>query len=186
MKTIRVAVALMLALAASARAQQPPASSDAKAIADFDARLKNYVALHQKLESTLPALPKQAGPERVAEHRRRLAGLIVTGRPKATVGELFAPDIRAVIRRVLARVLGGPQGKSLKSAIMDENPPGLTLKVNMLYPEDRPLATMPPEVLKDLPKLPEELDYRFVGDDLILLDTHAHVIVDFIPGAMPR
>ena len=87
---------------------------------------------------------------------------------------------------MLARVLGGPQGKSLKSAIMDENPPGLALKVNMLYPEDRPLATMPPEVLKDLPKLPEELDYRFVGDDLILLDTHAHVIVDFIAGAMPR
>ena len=128
-------------------------------------------------------------PEILAQGLRSagwLAGLIVTGRPKATVGELFTADIRAVIRRVLARALGGPQGKSLKSAIMDENPPGLRLRVNMLYPEDRPLATMPPEVLKDLPKLPEELDYRFVGDDLILLDTHAHVIVDFITGAMPR
>ena len=186
MKTIRIAVALVFAVAASALAQQPPVNPDAKAIADFQARLKDYVALHQKLENTLPPMARQAPPEQVAQHRKQLAGLIVTARPKAAVGELFTQDIRAVIRRVLARVLGGPNGKVLKSAIMDENPPGLVLKVNMLYPEDRPLSTMPPEVLKDLPKLPEELEYRFVSDDLIALDTHAHIIVDFITGAMPR
>lgn len=186
MKTIRIAAALVIALAAPAAAQQPPVNPDAKALADFQVRLKDYVALHQKLENTLPPLPKQAAPDNVAQHRKQLAGLIVTARPKAAVGDLFTPDIRAVIRRVLSRSLGGPNAKVLKSSIMDENPPGLALKVNMLYPEDRPLATMPPEVLKDLPKLPEELEYRFVGDDLIALDTHAHIIVDFIAGAMPR
>jgi hypothetical protein len=30
------------------------------------------------------------------------------------------------------------------------------------------------------------MEYRFIGDDLILLDTHAHVIADFIEDALPR
>ena len=37
---------------------------------------------------------------------------------------------------------------------------------------------MPPQVLKKLPKLPEELEYRFVRQNLILFDPHAHIIAD--------
>ena len=33
---------------------------------------------------------------------------------------------------------------------------------------------MPPQVLAALPKLPEDIEYRFIGDRLILLDVHAH------------
>jgi hypothetical protein len=45
---------------------------------------------------------------------------------------------------------------------------------------------MPPEVLKNLPRLPEELEFRFVGATLILLDPQAHMVVDFVPNALPR
>jgi hypothetical protein len=41
-------------------------------------------------------------------------------------------------------------------------------------------------VLAALPKLPEEVEYRFVGDRLILLDAHGHIIVDYIEDALPR
>jgi hypothetical protein len=41
-------------------------------------------------------------------------------------------------------------------------------------------------VLQTLPKLTEDLEYRFIDDWLILLDVHAHVIADFIPDALPR
>ena len=41
---------------------------------------------------------------------------------------------------------------------------------------------MPPSILLNLPKLPEELEYRFVGPHLILHDVNANLIVDFIPG----
>jgi hypothetical protein len=34
--------------------------------------------------------------------------------------------------------------------------------------------------------MPEELEYRFIDDQLILLDAHAHIIVDYLTGAMPR
>ena len=49
-----------------------------------------------------------------------------------------------------------------------------------------PLTTVPPQVLQTLPKLTEDLEYRFIGDWLILLDVHAHVIADFIEDALPE
>ena len=42
---------------------------------------------------------------------------------------------------------------------------------------------MPPQVLAQLPKLEEELEYRFVQTNMILFDPHAHIIADFIPQA---
>jgi hypothetical protein len=70
---------------------------------------------------------------------------------------------------------------------MDDNPGGaVKLAVNARYPDDVPLSTMPPEVLKNLPPLPAELEYRFVGETLILLDPDAHLVVDFVPRALPR
>jgi hypothetical protein len=35
-----------------------------------------------------------------------------------------------------------------------------------------------------LPTLPQGLEFRFVGRNLILLDTEANLIVDFIPNAV--
>ena len=36
-----------------------------------------------------------------------------------------------------------------------------------------------------LPRLPEELEYRSAGVALILLDTHANMVVDVLDGALP-
>ena len=58
--------------------------------------------------------------------------------------------------------------------------------MNARYPESVPVASVPPQVLQALPKLPEELEYRFIGDRLILHDIHAHIIVDLIDGVIPR
>ena len=40
---------------------------------------------------------------------------------------------------------------------------------------------MPPSLLLNLPKLPKELEYRFVDHELIVRDVAANLIVDFIP-----
>ena len=88
--------------------------------------------------------------------------------------------------RLLATVFGGPEGRQLKASIMDENPVGIKLTVNGRYPDTVPLSTVPPEVLQTLPQLAEDMEYRFIGDRLILLDTHAHVIADFIEDALPK
>ena len=49
----------------------------------------------------------------------------------------------------------------------------MPLKVNQPYPKAEPLSTVPPDVLKALPVLPEDLEYRFVGKHLILYDARA-------------
>jgi hypothetical protein len=40
---------------------------------------------------------------------------------------------------------------------------------------------MPPSLLLNLPELPKELEYRFVGRELVLRDSAANLIVDVLP-----
>ena len=54
--------------------------------------------------------------------------------------------------------------------------------MNADYPETAALATVPPLILARLPRLPDGLEYRFMGRDLILRDTNANLIVDLDPG----
>ena len=49
-----------------------------------------------------------------------------------------------------------------------------------------PVSTVPPQVLQTLPKLSEDMEYRFIGDRIVLLDAHAHLIADFIDDALPK
>jgi len=152
-------------------------------------RLREYVDLHLKLERSLPNLPKEATPEQIDKNERALEQLVREARATAKPGDIFTPEARPVITRLLATIFGGPDGQQLKASIMDENPVdpvALKLTVNARYPDAVPLATIPPQVLQTLPKLTEDLEYRFIGDWLILLDNHAHVIADFIDNALPK
>jgi hypothetical protein len=164
----------------------PLSPADAQALATMNDRLKEYIELHNKLERTLPKLPTEATPQQIDTNQRMLEKLVQQARATAKSGDIFTPEARPVIKRLLATVFGGPDGKQLKASIMDENPVGITLTVNGRYPDSVPLSTVPPQVLQTLPKLNEDIEYRFIGDRLILLDTHAHVIADFIEDAMPK
>ncbi len=175
--------------AASAGASAPvtqPTREDAPVLADFDARVKEYTALHQKLEDTLPKLSKESTPEQIDSHQRALGKLIQQARADAKPGDIFTADIQSVVKRLMGSVFGGPDGASLKASIMDENPGPIKLTVNGRYPDAVPLSTVPPQVLQGLPTLPNELEFRFIGRHLILMDEHAHVIVDVIDNVLPR
>ena len=169
-----------------ATAQPQPVNADAQAMAGFVAKVTEYAALHQKLENTLPKLSTESTPVQIDKHQRALAQLIQDARRDAKPGDLFTPQSQAVIKRMLAKVFGGPDGPDLKASIMDENPGVPGLKVNDRYPDIVPVSTVPPQVLQGLPKLPEEIEFRFVGNDLILMDTHAHIIADLIKDAFAR
>jgi hypothetical protein len=71
------------------------------------------------------------------------------------------------------------------SIVEDDNEVHVPAAVNADYPAGRSIPVMPPCLLAELPPLPEELQYRFVGRDLILWDVHAGLIVDFVPNAIP-
>ena len=170
---------------AGAPAQAAPAGSDAQTIAAFNQRLRAYADLHNKIEKTLPPLPKETNPTAIDKHQRALEALIREHRKTAKRGDLFAPDMERLVRRVFAQVFSGTEGAKLKATVMDENPVDVKLAVNSRYPDEVPLSTMPPQVLAMLPKLPEDLEYRFIGNRLILLDVHAHTIADYIENALP-
>lgn len=57
------------------------------------------------------------------------------------------------------------------------------LEVNGPFPWIHASA-MFPCVLKALPPLPPELQYRIVGSTLVLIDVHAGLIVDVLPYAL--
>ena len=188
---LALAVILLAAVAtgratSSVMAQAQRINPDAKTMADFEARVNAYAALHRKLEATLPNLPREATPQQISTHQIPLAQMIARARSGAKAGDIFTKDTRALFRRFLARVFQGRDGAELKALIMDENPGKLRLQVNGPYPESAPLSTVPPQVLQALPKLPEDLQYRFIGDRLVLVDLHANTIVDVIEDAIPR
>ena len=54
------------------------------------------------------------------------------------------------------------------------------MKVNGSFPKTAAKPVLPC-ILGALPRLPEELEYRIVGSDLVLIDVHAGLIVDILP-----
>src|SRR5580765_211325 len=89
----RVVVVGALTGAYAAEATPVPPPSEAQAVTAFEARVKEYLALHRKLESTLPNLPRRHTPEQVDKNHRALGELIKTARRAAKPGELFTPGM---------------------------------------------------------------------------------------------
>jgi hypothetical protein len=74
--------------------------------------------------------------------------------------------------------------QSTLAAIMEDGPGEFDVDVNETYRKERPLATMPANLLQLLPELPDDIEYRFVGRRLILRDVRANMIIDEIPKAL--
>jgi hypothetical protein len=186
------AVAALLCIVPISAAQQkttPPAAKprvnpNAATLKEFVKRVDDYVALHKKLEGQLPDLAKQTTPQAIDKHQRALAELIQAQRKSAKPGDIFTPAMQRLVRNLLRPVFRGKDGQQIKSEILDNEYKGsVKLAVNGRYPDDIPISTVPPQVLAQLPKLPEELEYRFIQTNLILFDPHAHIIVDFVERA---
>src|SRR5262249_49186754 len=133
----------------------PAVNPDAATIGAFKRHVDDYIALHKKLEATIPALPKQTTPQQVDGHERALARLIQEARGGAKQGDLFQPAMQQLVRRLLVPVFTGKAGAQIKSEITDKEYKGsVKVAVNGRYPDDVPVSTMPPQVLAALPKLP--------------------------------
>ena len=173
--------------AAAVLSQDVPVNPDARTMAEFAKRVDDYVALHKKIESALPKLPVKATPTEIDTNQRAFAAQLSAARAGARQGDLFSPEMQVLVRKLMTGLFKTSAARAqLRESVMDENPTNVRVAVNGRYPDAVPLSTMPPEVLKSLPLLPEELEYRFVGETLILLDPHAHIVADFVPRALPR
>jgi hypothetical protein len=173
------------ATAAETQQADPPVNPTAATIAEFQQRVKEYMDLHDKAAAGLPGPTRDATPAELVARQRTLEARIVPMRKQAKPGDVFGPDMQKFVRAYLGQLFKGPDGQKLKGVVMDENPVDVKYGVNSRYPDTVPLSTMPAQVLQALPKLPDGLEYRFIGRDLILFDTRAHLVVDFVPRVLP-
>jgi len=169
----------------AAQAQQPLATpAEAKLIADFDARVKAYYELRDKVDEGKARQTQTKEPEKLEAQKKALVANIQKARAAAKPGDIFTPEIQPFIKRLLKPAIKGTDGQENKNTLKEEKPM-VALKVNAPYPENQPLSIVPPDVLLQLPKLPKDMEYRFVKKHLILYDSRASLIVDFIYNAIP-
>ena len=166
-----------------------PLTMEERALTEFDARIDHYVALHRRLERSLPAEQTFDDWEEMSEARDDLADAIRQARPNARPGDIFSPGFREVVTRrveeTLARV-NYDVGTVLGAINQEVVPGGPRIKVNGRFPWEHVGAAMWPALLQVLPALPPELEYRFVNRDLVLIDTHAGLVVDVLKEALPE
>ncbi len=149
-------------------------------IGDFSTRVWAYFELRSELEKGLPALTATDDPAEIRRAGRALAKRIRVARAEAKEGDIFTPTISVEFRNVLLLNVNA----NTWAAIMDDNPGEFSPQINGSYPEGTPLSTVPPNILAVLPRLPDDIQYRFLGRHLILLDARANVILDRIPYAI--
>jgi hypothetical protein len=161
-------------------------NSDAKLMAEFNAKVEDYVTLRKDLEDDTP-LNKIDDPKEILMAEEALAAKVRVARAGAKRGELFTPEIQALFRRLLNPATKGPDGREILAAIADDGPEPahVPFQVNAVYPRNEPLSTVPPDILMSLPQLPTDIQYRFVGRHLILYDAKTNIIVDFMLNALP-
>jgi hypothetical protein len=150
---------------------------------DFRNRVNAYAALQQQqLTGEAVARPTSDGSKtddagRVMAERMRLA------RGSARQGDIFTPAVAVAIREALDSEVRGSAAANTRAAIRDDAPAAFRLSVNMDFPAGG-LPTVPANVLAVLPTLPEGLDYRIVQTHLILRDTRANLVVDYLLDVM--
>lgn len=154
---------------------------------EFMDRVQAYVNVHKAIASSLPALKPTDQPEKLANHQQTLALKIREARRNARRGDIFDEEARRAFRHTVREEFGGPHGHRARTTIRQGEPlKTIRLHVNEPYPDGVPYTTVPPTLLLKFPKLPDQVAYRIVGRDLILLDVEANLVIDRIPDIFPE
>jgi hypothetical protein len=164
----------------------PAVNPDAAALAEFKSRVDAYVEMHKTLAQGEAKPQKTTTPDKINATKATLAARVQATRVNAKQGDIFTPAVRPVFRRLLAPELKGEDGHDAKAVLKDDAPaPGtVAFKVNAKFPENQPRPTVPASLLLALPPLPAPLEYRIVGQHLLILDTAADLVVDYMLNAI--
>lgn len=165
---------------------QPRTGVEQRIIEDFKKRVDHYEDVSGKLEDQVYPPTSELDPQTIHARQKELAARILKAFPNWKQGDIFTPEIAGFFKARIAEVLKGTDGANVKGAIFDDAPGDMTVRVFTEYPTGVPIATAPAQLLSHFPALPKELEYRFIGPNLILMDIAAFLIVDVIPDAIAR
>ena len=158
-------------------------------VAGFQAGVSRYTAIRHNAVAEVPKLKPRATPEEISAYANALADGIRKRRAGARQGAVFTPAAVRGFRRVAQEQVSNASGA--EDAIKIGNPPldpvgsDVVVAVNAAYPASAPVSLMPPALLTRFPRLPQVLEYRFVGRTLVLRDHEANLIVDYAPEVAP-
>jgi hypothetical protein len=179
-------VSLILAvLGASASAQSTPPTPNQTGFADFQRRVADYTSLRTRTTEGLNKLPEKATPEQIEVYKKSLQTAIRAARRTARKGDLLTPATAASIRNIIRKAYVGAARAQLRTEVMEAENKTVPVRVNGPYPEASEILEMPPKLLLLLPQLPKELRWRFVANNLLLMDNDTLLIVDYMTNALP-
>jgi hypothetical protein len=150
------------------------------ALADFTSKMDAYDVLRRSLQAGLPELRVTDKPAEIHQAEQLLAARIREARAGARRGDIFTEQIRRAFRQVLRPVANAITCEVIRA----DNPGEFPYQVNAAYPKTKPLSTVPASMLAVLPRLPDDVWYRFLERDLILHDSRANIILDRIDDAI--
>lgn len=176
-------VLILVSVSAAVGLCQERVNPDALKIQDFENRIDAYMTLRKSAK--LPRLTPTDSPSAISHYEHQLERKIREARPHAKQGDIFTPDIATEFRRLIGLATQGTGEARIEKSLEHAEPVEVKLRVNETYPSGVPLQSTPPTLIMNLPRLPKELEYRIAGRDLVIRDTEANLIVDFIPGMIP-
>jgi hypothetical protein len=180
--TLSVGAAMLFVLAGHAETRAPAGAH----LRQFHQAIDTYTVLHRRLEQGLAPLRAGSSAQQIFEASDELAAALLAARPKAREGDIFTAETADVFRARIANALR-VRGHSVDDVVAEsqiEAPADAAMPVvNGRFPWLRG-AGMWPCVLSALPSVPEELQYRIVGRNLVLVDVHANLVVDILRDAL--
>jgi hypothetical protein len=154
------------------------------AVLEFHKRIEAYMKVHNEAESKVPKLKRTDDPVEISGREKALAEMIMTLRAGAQPGDIFAKEFQPYFVNIVQEDFK-KRSVADRRALMHELPKGTKVSINTVYPTTVPLITFPAGLLRVLPDLPPELEYRLVGRHLILRDVKANLIVDALYDVVP-
>ena len=172
-----IAAAIVAVGMGTDRAAAQEAFADVRAIVEFQRAADTYAFMHRQVERRLGQEHRRRGQPADVIEAAELATAIVTGRSNGSESALFTPRVADAFRRLSARAAREPgcNPGELRSGVW------ALRQVNSSAAGTTPLT---PCLANALPALPDELEYRSAGTMLVLVDSHAHLIVDILPALL--
>ena len=153
---------------------------------EFVVSVNRYVEMHRLVTAPLGPPEMCADAEELLRQEWAFAKAIREARPYAREGDIFTPEVARYFRAVIAEV-AWERGLNLVGEVEDAagwDTEAAVVEVNAQVPWNAG-PMMWPSVLSRLPALPPELEYRFVGRDLVLVDMFGSIVVDVLRESMP-
>jgi len=157
-----------------------PRPEPVQALTDFLARVADYVEIRREVTAGVDGPIFCSDPEELSREAAQRAAAIREARPLAGEGTIFTPRVAVFFRE---RIAHGVRIGAIALAV-EGQPDDIVLDVHAALPWGAGEPASAP-LIGLLPPLPDELEYRFVGRHLVLLDVEVNMVVDVLRKAVP-